>query len=148
MPVESNEKQRPIIPRKPGVAPGQGPEKGLITLPGETAREVDDLGGGSYITTKLDQVVMRASHADVVFNQQCHQLLAAHQRHGCCVQAGGLDTRTRLEINTTLSAVAKENPSDPGLQIRARLMKATSLLLNDAETADKLYLHPRFHDSV
>jgi hypothetical protein len=34
--------------------------------------------------------------------------------------------------------VAKENPSDPGLQIRARLMKATSLLLNDAETADKL----------
>jgi tetratricopeptide (TPR) repeat protein len=34
--------------------------------------------------------------------------------------------------------VAKENPSDPGLQIRARLMKATSLLLNDAETAEKL----------
>jgi tetratricopeptide (TPR) repeat protein len=50
----------------------------------------------------------------------------------------GLDTRTRLEINTTLSAVAKENPTDPGLQIRARLMKATSLLLNDAETAEKL----------
>jgi len=50
----------------------------------------------------------------------------------------GLDTRTRLEINTTLSLVAKENPSDPGLQIRARLMKATSLLLNDAETAEKL----------
>ncbi|MBP5078437.1 response regulator, partial [Pseudomonas chlororaphis] len=50
----------------------------------------------------------------------------------------GLDTRTRLEINSTLSAVAKENPSDPGLQIRARLMKATSLLLNDAETAEKL----------
>ena len=50
----------------------------------------------------------------------------------------GLDTRTRLEINTTLSAVAKENPADPGLQIRARLMKATSLLLNDAETAEKL----------
>lgn len=37
-----------------------------------------------------------------------------------------------------MSAVAKENPSDPGLQIRARLMKATSLLINDAETADKL----------
>jgi CheY-like chemotaxis protein/cytochrome c-type biogenesis protein CcmH/NrfG len=50
----------------------------------------------------------------------------------------GLDTRTRLEINTTLSAVAKDNPADPGLQIRARLMKATSLLLNDAETAEKL----------
>ncbi len=50
----------------------------------------------------------------------------------------GLDTRTRLEINTTLSLVAKENPTDPGLQIRARLMKATSLLLNDAETAEKL----------
>ncbi|EPJ78621.1 MULTISPECIES: tetratricopeptide repeat-containing response regulator [Pseudomonas] len=50
----------------------------------------------------------------------------------------GLDTRTRLEINTTLSAVAKENLNDPGLQVRARLMKATSLLLNDAETAEKL----------
>ncbi|WP_095080386.1 tetratricopeptide repeat-containing response regulator [Pseudomonas sp. Irchel s3h17] len=50
----------------------------------------------------------------------------------------GLDTRTRLEINQTLSAVAKDNPNDPGLQIRARLMKATSLLINDAETADKL----------
>ncbi len=50
----------------------------------------------------------------------------------------GLDTRTRLEINTTLSAVAKENPADPGLQIRARLMKATSMLINDAETAEKL----------
>ncbi|TVT84108.1 tetratricopeptide repeat-containing response regulator [Pseudomonas sp. H3(2019)] len=50
----------------------------------------------------------------------------------------GLDTRTRLEINQTLSAVAKENINDPGLQVRARLMKATSLLLNDAETAEKL----------
>ncbi|MEF9672162.1 tetratricopeptide repeat-containing response regulator [Pseudomonas sp. MWU13-2100] len=50
----------------------------------------------------------------------------------------GLDTRTRLEINQTLSAVAKENANDQGLQVRARLMKATSLLLNDAETADKL----------
>ena len=50
----------------------------------------------------------------------------------------GLDTRARLEINQTLSAVAKDNPGDPGLQIRARLMKATSLLINDAETADKL----------
>lgn len=50
----------------------------------------------------------------------------------------GLDTRTRLEINQTLSAVAKENGNDQGLQVRARLMKATSLLLNDAETAEKL----------
>ncbi|HCS42792.1 MAG TPA: response regulator [Pseudomonas sp.] len=50
----------------------------------------------------------------------------------------GLNSRTRLEINTTLSAVAKDTPADPGLQIRTRLMKATSLLLNDAETAEKL----------
>lgn len=50
----------------------------------------------------------------------------------------GLDTRTRLEINATLSAVAKEHVNDPGLQVRARLMKATSLLINDAETAEKL----------
>lgn len=45
-----------IIPRKAGIAPGIGPEKGLITLPGEADREVDELGG-SYLTTKLDAVV-------------------------------------------------------------------------------------------
>lgn len=50
----------------------------------------------------------------------------------------GLDTRTRLEINNALGLVAKENPGDQGLQVRARLMKATSLLINDAETAEKL----------
>src|SRR5688572_33297969 len=56
MSVEKNNPDT-IIPRKAGVAPGQGPEKGLITLPGETEREFEDLGGGSYVTTKLDQVV-------------------------------------------------------------------------------------------
>jgi NADH-quinone oxidoreductase subunit B len=47
-----------IIERKSGQLPGEGPEKGLITLPGESARRMpdDDLGGG-YITTKLEQVV-------------------------------------------------------------------------------------------
>ena len=40
-----------IIPRKAGVAPGEGPEKGLITLPGESERQMEDLGGGSYIMT-------------------------------------------------------------------------------------------------
>jgi NADH-quinone oxidoreductase subunit B len=45
-----------IIPRKAGIAPGIGPEKGLITLPGESEREVDELSG-SYLTTKLDTVV-------------------------------------------------------------------------------------------
>jgi len=50
-------KEDSIIPRKPGVAPGQGPEKGLITLPGEADREVEGLGEASYVTTKLEQVV-------------------------------------------------------------------------------------------
>ena len=45
-----------IIPRKAGIAPGIGPEKGLITLPGESEREVGELSG-SYLTTKLDTVV-------------------------------------------------------------------------------------------
>jgi NADH:ubiquinone oxidoreductase subunit B-like Fe-S oxidoreductase len=57
MPVQKIEKPGSIIPRKAGIAPGQGAEKGLITLPGEADRQVEDLGGGSYITTKLDQVV-------------------------------------------------------------------------------------------
>ena len=51
----------------------------------------------------------------------------------------GLDARTRVEINTVLSDVAKENVEDQGLQVRARLMKAASLQqAGDAETAAKL----------
>ncbi|MFP3335722.1 response regulator, partial [Pseudomonas sp. SIMBA_064] len=47
--------------------------------------------------------------------------------------------RTRVEINTVLSEVAKENPEDQGLQVRARMMKAASLQqAGDAETAAKL----------
>ena len=57
MPVQKIEKQGSIIPRKVGVAPGEGAEKGLITLPGEADREMDDLGGTTYVTTKLEQVV-------------------------------------------------------------------------------------------
>jgi NADH-quinone oxidoreductase subunit B len=47
-----------IIERKSGQLPGEGPEKGLITLPGESVRQRpdDDLGGG-FITTKLEQVI-------------------------------------------------------------------------------------------
>ncbi|MBM3112521.1 response regulator [Pseudomonas arcuscaelestis] len=51
----------------------------------------------------------------------------------------GLDARTRVEINTVLSEVAKENVEDQGLQVRARLMKAASLQqAGDPETAAKL----------
>ena len=46
-----------IIARKHAVAPGEIPEKGLITLAGEAEREVEDLGSGSYLTTKLDSLV-------------------------------------------------------------------------------------------
>jgi NADH-quinone oxidoreductase subunit B len=57
MPVEKIERSDSIIPRKAGIAPGEGAEKGLITLPGESQREVEDLGGATYITTKLDAAV-------------------------------------------------------------------------------------------
>src|SRR5690606_29967937 len=51
----------------------------------------------------------------------------------------GLDARTRVEINTVLSEVAKEHVEDQGLQVRARLMKAASLQqAGDPETAAKL----------
>src|SRR5687768_8285660 len=46
-----------IIPRKRAVSPGDIPEKGLITLPGESEREIADLAGGTYLTTKLDTMV-------------------------------------------------------------------------------------------
>ena len=35
MPIQKIESSESIIPRKPGLPPGEGPEKGLITLPGE-----------------------------------------------------------------------------------------------------------------
>jgi NADH-quinone oxidoreductase subunit B len=57
MPVQKIENPDSIIPRKSGIAPGQGPEKGLITLPGEAERRDEDLAGATYLTTKLDQVV-------------------------------------------------------------------------------------------
>ena len=57
MPVQKIERSDSIIPRKAGVAPGEGPEKGLITLPGEADREIEDLGSGTYLTTKFDAAV-------------------------------------------------------------------------------------------
>ncbi|MEA2465107.1 MAG: NADH-quinone oxidoreductase subunit [Acidobacteriota bacterium] len=56
MSVQKIEKSDSIIARKTGVAPGEGAEKGLITLPGEADR-LDELGGSTYVTTKLEQVV-------------------------------------------------------------------------------------------
>ncbi len=50
----------------------------------------------------------------------------------------GLDARSRLELNQTLGEVAKEHGQDQGLQVRTRLMKATSLKQSDPEMAAKL----------
>src|SRR6201982_207122 len=44
-----------IIQRKRGAPPGEGAEKGLITLPGESEREIEDLAGGTHLTPKLDR---------------------------------------------------------------------------------------------
>src|SRR5215212_5437295 len=57
MPVQNVENPNSIIARKSATAPGEGPEKGLITLPGEADREIAGLGDSTYLTTKLDQVV-------------------------------------------------------------------------------------------
>ncbi len=50
----------------------------------------------------------------------------------------GLDARTRVEVNQTLTEVAKDNAEDAGVQVRARLIKATSVQLSDPEMAAKL----------
>ena len=51
----------------------------------------------------------------------------------------GLDARTRVEINSVLGEVAKEEVDDQGLQVRARLMKAASLVqAGDPDSAAKL----------
>src|SRR5215467_1168023 len=57
MPVKRIEAPDSIIPRKPGLAPGDQAEKGLITLPGEAERAPEDLATGSYLTTKLETAV-------------------------------------------------------------------------------------------
>lgn len=57
MPPQNIEHPDSIIPRKKGVPPGQQAEKGLITGPGETERELLDLAGPGVLTTKLDLLV-------------------------------------------------------------------------------------------
>src|SRR5678815_3613619 len=57
MPSQKIDNAASIITRKTGVAPGEGPEKGLITLPGESQREVEGLESTAYLTTKLDSLV-------------------------------------------------------------------------------------------
>ena len=56
MPIQRVENPNSIIPRQKGVAPGEGAEKGLITLPGESEREIEDLAGASYLTTRVEKV--------------------------------------------------------------------------------------------
>lgn len=46
-----------IVARKANQLPGEGPEKGIITLPGESDREIADLAGSTYLTTKVDAMV-------------------------------------------------------------------------------------------
>ena len=50
----------------------------------------------------------------------------------------GLDARSRIELNNTLGEVSKAHVHDEGLQIRTRLMTATSLQKSDPEAAAKL----------
>ena len=59
MAIEKLDSPQSIIGRKTGQLPGQEADKGLITLPGESRREMpgDDNLGGSVITTKLDKLV-------------------------------------------------------------------------------------------
>ncbi|WP_296249820.1 tetratricopeptide repeat-containing response regulator [Pseudomonas sp. UBA4194] len=50
----------------------------------------------------------------------------------------GLDARSRIELNQTLAEVDKDHGHNPGLQVRTRLMKASSLAQSDPEAAAKL----------
>jgi len=50
----------------------------------------------------------------------------------------GLDARSRVELNQTLTDVAKDNNDDQGIQVRTRLIKATSLQRSNPEEAAKL----------
>ena len=50
----------------------------------------------------------------------------------------GLDARSRVELNQALTDVAKDNGEDQGVQVRSRLLRATSLQRSDPEAAAKL----------
>lgn len=57
MPVQKVDNPQSIIGRKKGAAPGEQAEKGLITLPGEADRDIEQLAGAAYLTTKLETMV-------------------------------------------------------------------------------------------
>src|SRR4051794_16373024 len=57
MPTDIDNPTSSIVARKPGSVPGEQPEKGLITLPGESDREIEDLAGATYLTSKVDTMV-------------------------------------------------------------------------------------------
>ncbi len=57
MPIEKVDNPNSIIPRKKNQLPGEGPEKGVLTLPGESERAIEDFKGGSYLTTTVDTMV-------------------------------------------------------------------------------------------
>ena len=57
MPTDIDSPPNSIVARKPGAVPGEQAEKGLITLPGESEREIEDLAGATYLTTKIDTMV-------------------------------------------------------------------------------------------
>jgi NADH-quinone oxidoreductase subunit B len=46
-----------IIDRKESQLPGEGPEKGLLTLPGESERRFPEEGGPGFLTTTVDWAV-------------------------------------------------------------------------------------------
>ncbi len=46
-----------IIDRKENQLPGEGPEKGVLTLPGEAERRFPDEGGPGFLTTTLETMV-------------------------------------------------------------------------------------------
>ena len=57
MPHEKVESPQSIIGRKKNQLPGEGPEKGAITLPGEPLQAFPEAGEQSFITSTLDVLV-------------------------------------------------------------------------------------------
>ncbi len=57
MPIQKIDNPNSIIDRKRNQLPGEGPEKGLQTLPGESERDIADFATGSYLTTTVDTMV-------------------------------------------------------------------------------------------
>src|ERR1051326_9638354 len=111
MPTDIDNPTNSIVARKPGSVPGEQAEKGLITLPGESDREIEELAGATYLTSKVDTMVNWArgnSLWTLPFGTAC-----------CAIEFMSL-VSSHYDLARIRAAVARFSPRQAGPVIVAR----------------------------